>query len=1583
MYSLRRKKVFAKALMSVVLIAGIWYCKGLPAAAEEIQVPEEEPVPDPEIMLPAVKEIEISPAPNENGWIREDIEFTVTIASGEMPYLEYRKEDETEWAREEEAEASDDGCWVFTVMEEDEEYEGAYYFRAGDASGNVSEETAYSVKKDKVVPQADGILAEYVAYGKEGSPVQYPKGLFAKEDGLEDCIFGKEKIQVTLYFPDELSGVKTVRYEYGGTEGTAECLFTEEYDENYYSVVSFPIEAETEDTLKILSVADYAGNVAEHEDGSAVAEGAATLVIDRTAPEVQAEYPQWDGYSNEKGYCRPEDGEISETVRLTFTETYFQVQEDIFVYPGIAVYQNGVPIVPEDFVKWGEFSEGQVEAVICLPYLEGQEADYQIGAVCEDRSGNRLEWKGELTLDDRAPELTAFSVTGESDRKTVDGIPVYQQGCVKILFSVDEREADWNPDRVSMTVSHRASGTPAAYVRGEDLDWSTEGQVHQAEYVFESQAESVPSEYVAELSYLDPAGAALSLSEGNLEELKAAGDLNGSGAYVSKAFILDEKEPVLKVAYTRAERLVLDENIGREYDLQEQEPKEGYTAYYDGNITVSFTLEEDYALPVRNGGEMTGLGDYELSVLEKSGAACSPDIEWNQEGNRYEGTFTLEEEGSYVVSMKYRDAAANQAAYESPVLVLDRTPPRIHLSYADLSMEEVSSEEGFFSRPVYLKIQVEDEHVRSRELLDVLKGAKAADSRGREIQEHALGKFLEDADPAWMDEEGLTWYLPLLTEANYEITAGCEDLAGNRSEYISVKNTVDLTEPKISLTWSTEPAGFLDAVNYRDLGYLFADRKMTLSVTAEDMTSGIRRVCFFITDEEGNMEEKEYLSEPSFQEAHEITVPVGGQDFRGSIRVEVYDWSGNMGSREHGHVVESEERHRNSGKIEIETLTEPGRTVDGTAYYNTDIDLRLRLRDEWSGIRSYAYLGGHTLSGSADYAKEAGNDLEEEPREDAVWEYSERMTLSAAANNENNVQVYAEYTDNAGHMEQIVQYYNIDVTAPEIMVEYDRNEPADGRFYNRTRTATVTVKERNFRPEDVEFHITSTDGVMPEISGWTSSGEGDNMIHVCTVTFFADGDYTFTAGFQDLAGNRADYSRVDEFTIDQSEPVLTVTYDNNESSNGYYYSESRRAVLEIQEHNFAPEQFQVYVTADGTPISGISAWNSEGDRHTATVLFENDAEYTLEVSGADQAGNSLEVYGADHFVIDRTPPVLEIRQVSHHSANQGEVAPFIQAKDKNLDFERFDISLEGYRNLEQEIKGDRGRNTDGMWIQMEDFPYTPETDDLYTLRATASDLAGNRSETIVAFSVNRFGSVYTLEGWTDAYYINEAQDIRITETNVDTLEFREITCNWNGNLKTLAEGEDYTVRESGSAETWKQYEYVISRSNFEKEGIYAVTVYSEDRAENVSDNQSKGMTLAFAVDRTSPSVLISGVEDRGKYRENSREITIDIQDNICLAETAVVLDGEKKVFSASEVESRDGILIITAPARNGWQTLRVTARDEAGNEFVSDEMRFLVTSDILIQFFMNKPLLLGTAGGILALTACIWLILAKRNGGSM
>ena len=85
----------------------------------------------------------------------------------------------------------------------------------------------------------------------------------------------------------------------------------------------------------------------------------------------------------------------------------------------------------------------------------------------------------------------------------------------------------------------------------------------------------------------------------------------------------------------------------------------------------------------------------------------------------------------------------------------------------------------------------------------------------------------------------------------------------------------------------------------------------------------------------------------------------------------------------------------------------------------------------------------------------------------------------------------------------------------------------------------------------------------------------------------------------------------------------------------------------------------------------------------------------------------------------------------------------------------------------------------------------------------------------ISFSVNRFGSVYTfdekterLAGQQGVYFTKQEQELVITETNVDTLEFQEIVCNHNGQLRTLEEGVDYTVKEDGGFPGWKQYRCV-------------------------------------------------------------------------------------------------------------------------------------------------------------------------------
>ena len=181
-------------------------------------------------------------------------------------------------------------------------------------------------------------------------------------------------------------------------------------------------------------------------------------------------------------------------------------------------------------------------------------------------------------------------------------------------------------------------------------------------------------------------------------------------------------------------------------------------------------------------------------------------------------------------------------------------------------------------------------------------------------------------------------------------------------------------------------------------------------------------------------------------------------------------------------------------------------------------------------------------------------------------------------------------------------------------------------------------------------------------------------------------------------------------------------------------------------------------------------------------------------------------YRTELFVIDQTPPKLVFSDVADQSANNGEVRPALRYSDANYDPDGTEILLSGYRNGQMEWKGSWRQLENGMALKLEDFPQVRELDDLYTLQASVRDLAGNQSQAQICFSVNRFGSVYTFDEKTEAlagpegsYYTNQEQDLVITETNVDTLEFREIICSRNGKVRTMEEGKDYSLSESENA----------------------------------------------------------------------------------------------------------------------------------------------------------------------------------------
>ena len=127
----------------------------------------------------------------------------------------------------------------------------------------------------------------------------------------------------------------------------------------------------------------------------------------------------------------------------------------------------------------------------------------------------------------------------------------------------------------------------------------------------------------------------------------------------------------------------------------------------------------------------------------------------------------------------------------------------------------------------------------------------------------------------------------------------------------------------------------------------------------------------------------------------------------------------------------------------------------------------------------------------------------------------------------------------------------VDNKAPIVTFSFDQSDVHNGKYYNNDKTLTITVDERNF-DESYQPQVTSTAGGGYSISGWSHNGE----IHTATVTFSGDSDYTVTYDCFDLAGNKSNTEKLDEFTVDKTKPVIQVSYDNNSALNNNYYKNS-------------------------------------------------------------------------------------------------------------------------------------------------------------------------------------------------------------------------------------------------------------------------------------------------------------------------------------------------------------------------------------------------------------------------------------------
>lgn len=988
-----------------------------------------------------------------------------------------------------------------------------------------------------------------------------------------------------------------------------------------------------------------------------------------------------------------------------------------------------------------------------------------------------------------------------------------------------------------------------------------------------------------------------------------------------------------------------------------------------------------------------------------------------------------------VVYVGVTDNAGNYRE-KKVMLDIDSAAPEITVKYDDAAspLQNEVDGIGYFADKRVATIEIK-ERTSHFDATAATKGIviTAKDANGKDVEIDRKSMISK-----WTTKEGKkpndaihTAKITYSADANYTFGISYVDKAELKNEDVKTGSsktpyqfTVDTKAPTGTIsvssfgTWSK----LLNKITFGR----WKQKSVTVSRTYDDETSPVKSVSYYKTSRKTAMSKKQLDSVTDWKDFKKSFKVSSDEIF--TVYMKLVDCAGNTSYiSTDGIIIDSTTVNVESVSPEVSIAF----TAQKDSLYSQNVPISVKVVDPekgttnaYAGIKEITYevfnMGVSTQSGvlySFDKKKPVGDELVQ------IWEKENAFEVDASLNNSNDVVIVVSATDNAGNEGSKEAKICIDTSAPEISIEYNNNEGdtnfADAvtdAYFNQTRTATIEIRERNFSPELVEISITNTEGIIPTVSEWTTingTGNGDNSVNRATLTYEADGDYEFAIICKDLVGNEAanpDYGNSlapTKFTIDKTLPTINVSYDNNDSLNENYYKDARIATISITEHNFEESRVSVNVTAsdNGRNIASptISGWTTNGDVHTATIAYTDDAFYNFDIAYTDKAGNIMEEFATQSFYVDTTAPIVTITDIVNESANNssGNIGFTISATDTNFDvFEpQIYAVLKGDDSFEQ-VKVDVGsfeNITNGKSYTVENL----DSDGIYRIECQVIDKAGNAfaevnlidenggkyteaigDETeLVSFSVNREGSVFELDEETgdvvQSYYVqNIGNAISIVEVNANELISHSVSVNG----KEITEGTDYRISVEGGDGKWWKYTYILNKDLFAEEGEYVVVASSTDAANNNAFSDVKSANVSFVIDRTPPVVSISGLTEGGRYQTESQKVTLIPSDDGGMLQSLVAMLVDDNGKTLETLLSLEGSELDDALIENGgilsfdigeglYQNVRIICTDNSfdenglANTYDETIKNVSVTASSVMIFWANKPLRNAVIGG--------------------
>lgn len=1076
----------------------------------------------------------------------------------------------------------------------------------------------------------------------------------------------------------------------------------------------------------------------------------------------------------------------------------------------------------------------------------------------------------------------------------------------------------------------------------------------------------------------------------------------------NKTIVVDNKAPIVEITLVepKNEKYYSDYPVTANIKINEANFfAEAFEKVEDISVNPSELVDEHLKITVTtelNNGTKTEkvYKNDDLTTKFKKGDAD----EWNSTIK-----FDTGEDAIYTIKVECTDFSGNKAETAEKTFIVDKKDPCINV---DFSNNDVRNGK-YFNADRTAKITIKERNFNAADVeLNV-----TADKAVGNIADYA--EYLKNSDNWTNTGDTHTAEITFSTEAFYKFDISYTDMSGRKNEPVNYGDSKAATDFVIDKTAPVNSDIKINDSSVLARGGVAFEKFYRNDVTVKFSTnadiSGIKSVKYQKVNDLSS-----YNKNGTWNEYDSQNGVVVKPNEKFVIYFMVEDMAGNtVIVNSTGIVVDDKAPIGEKAAPEIDIIPD---AANANGLHNGNVNVAMKVVDpKYSGVNSdiNGYYSGINKITYRIYTRdtdavETGTlmDISANNTNGAVFDkdnlissWSGNITVDASRFNSNNVVVEVKAVDNAGNErvttnEMIGQAIKIDITAPAIDVSYDNNTADNNTYFKENRTARIQITERNFNENDVDVRISNTDGVIPSVSGWTQyagSGNMDNTTWVTYVTYDADGDYKFDISYKDMADNTAGAENyadgtvaAKEFTVDKTNPVIEVSYDNNDAENSNYYKADRTATISVTEHNFQADRVIVNVTAtdDGNAVTApqISGWTSDGDINTATIYYGSDAYYTFNISMQDMAGNSSDEFTEQNFYVDKTVPELSISGVENNTANSGTVIPVISYSDTNYDESLVLITLTGANRKTVELDGSYAEQHNGRVFTFKDFANEKSIDDIYTLTASITDRAGNVSTQTVVFSVNRFGSTYELSSSTEnlnGTYVKSTEDVVLSEVNVNQLTNIKLTLYKNDATIVLKENEDYRVSISGGNGQWYQYTYTVFAKNFSENGVYRITVQSDDATGRTqkTDQDTKNIEIQFGIDNEPPVINVKNLESKTTYAMESKEVEMTVRDNLKLGQVIVELDGnEYKTWSGDELEqivqnggnftfnidgnttSAHNIVVYASDAAgNGAKTANA---DKPANVVNIDD--FYVTTNKWVQYINNKPLFYGSIIAVIA-----------------